>query len=187
MDAVTQVFSQFNELKKTTIDLILLNQTDSFKLNTFFNGLTLQYEAPNNSFKCTTSYLRFMNKIFKQEQPYLVLGPNQQVALHDSFLDEMLRLNYSDLMANFFNFQFSSASKFFKFAIRLLKLTFTLLKKFDCGNPVSQLGVKQKNPRFDPMLNMVFTYLNTQNFQMLIDLLEIKEIGGLGPQVNNLK
>jgi hypothetical protein len=124
----------------------------------------MQYEVQVNSFKCTTSYLRFMNKVFKQDHPYLLLSPNQQVQLNDSFLDEMLRLNYSDLVSNFFAFQFDSAANFCKFAIRLLKLTNTLLSKFECGNPVAQISLKCRNPRFDPMLNMIHKYLNQQNF-----------------------
>lgn len=77
MDAITKVFSQCDQLKKTVVDLIHLNQSDSIKLNTYFNGLTMQYEAQTNQFKCTVSYLRFMQKLFKLDYPYLVLSPSQ--------------------------------------------------------------------------------------------------------------
>lgn len=115
----------------------------------------MEYESHANSFKCTISYLRFVGKIFKMQYPYLILSRAQQLTLHQSFLDEMLRVNYSEVLDNFFNFQFGSIGHFCKFAIRILKITNILLSKFDCGNPLTKIEIKQKNPRFDMLLNLI--------------------------------
>jgi len=92
----------------------------------------------------------------------------------------MLRVNYCELMANFFNFSFSSIGHFSKFATRLLKLTKILLQKFDSGNSLTKMEVKQKNPRFDVLLNVIYKYLNQTKFQILIETLELQEIRGIG-------
>jgi len=75
-------------------------------------------------------------------------------------LDELLRMVYSELLEHFFTFQFSSVGHFAKFTARILKLTKVLLLKFDCGNPVVKIEIKQSNPRFDMLLNMIHKYLN---------------------------
>lgn len=72
----------------------------------------------------------------------------------------MLRVVYSELMEHFFEFQFTSIGHFAKFAARILKLTKILLSKFDCGNSTTKIEIKQANPRFDMLLNVIHKYLN---------------------------
>ena len=147
----------------------------------------MDLEANQNSFKCTMSYLKFMGKIFKKDYPYMILNQAQQVTLHKSFLEEMLRVNFSNLMDNFFNFSFSTIGHFSKLATRLLKLTKTLLSKFDCGNPTTKIEIKQKNPRFDMFLDVIYKNLNKSGLKMLIEVLEIAEIRGMGHTFNNIR
>jgi len=58
-------------------------------------------------------------------------------------------------MENFFRFEFHKIGDFAKFGSKLLKLTFILLNKFDCGNSLISIETKQKNPRFDMLLNIL--------------------------------
>lgn len=74
MDCISKIFSQSPDLKKSVIDLILLNQSDSFKLSSFFQDMTTNFEVQQNSFKCTVSYLKFIGKILKLEFPYMILN-----------------------------------------------------------------------------------------------------------------
>lgn len=128
-----------------------------------------------------------MTRIFKQDFPHMILNQAQQETFHQSFLEEMLRVNYSEVMENFFNFNFASIGHFSKFVARILKLTRILLEKFDSGNAVMKSEIKQKNPRFDSLLNVIHKYLNKAKFTMIIETLELQEIRGLGHKQCNIR
>ena len=100
MDAITSIFSNKIELRKSVINLILENQNETLRLSQFFNRFAFEHDFQCKNLKVSISFLRFITKIFKLDFPYLIL--NNQMSLHDSLLDEMLQLNYSDLMMNIF-------------------------------------------------------------------------------------
>lgn len=178
MDAITSIFSNKVELRKSVINLIQENQSETLRLTTFFNRFTFEHDFQCKNLKVSISFIRFITKIFKMDFPYLVL--NNPISLHDSMLDEMLQLNYSDLLLNVFQFDFLSGGHFAKFVTSILKLTFVLLKKFDCHNSVMQIDVKSRNPRFDSFLNLIHKHLNNQNLKIMIEILEIQEVRGTG-------
>lgn len=187
LDAITSIFSKIGALQQPIIDLILAQQVAGLSLTGYFYRNAFDYEQGQHNFKCTISYLKFMTKIFKLDMPQLLLTQQHQLNLHQSFLDEMLRVVYSELLEHFFTFQFSSVGHFSKFVARMLKLTKILLMKFDCGNPVIKIEIKQANPRFDMLLDMIHKYLNKLQLQLLIDTLELAEIRGFEPSQNNVR
>jgi len=45
LDAMSSVFSNYPELRKSMLDLILLHQSDQFSINMYFYSTTMEYEA----------------------------------------------------------------------------------------------------------------------------------------------
>lgn len=64
----------------------------------------------------------------------MLLPQEYQIKLNSSFLEEILRVVYSEIISQFSGFNFSSVGHFAKFSTRILELTKVLIKKFDAGN-----------------------------------------------------
>ena len=180
MDAISSVFANSNELKKSIFDLILSRQTlDNFPLSSYFLNNCKVYEKNQNEFKCTLSYLKFMCKVFKVESPQMLLSEHFQVNLHQSILEEMLKGIYSHVADNFSAFSFCSIGHFAKFGARMMKLTKILLQRFDSGNLApAKIEIMQHNPKFDMLLNIIHKYLKNFQLKTIIDTLQLEEIGG---------
>ena len=134
------------------------------------------------------SFLKFMCKVFKAESPQMVLSEHWQVNLHQSILEEMLRVIYSYVVDNFFAFQFSSIGHFSKFGARIMKLTKILLQRFDSGNLApAKIEIMQHNPKFDMLLNIINKHLMTFQLKTIIDTLQLEEIQGFTQSENNVR
>lgn len=131
IDALTSVFEckELGGLQKSLITLI-----SSHQINTFITRNCMDFERVENNYKCTMSYLKFATRIFELESPQMLLCEEHQIKLNSSFLDEILRVVYSEVIAQFPGFNFSSVGHFAKFSTRILEFTKVLIKKFDAGN-----------------------------------------------------
>lgn len=118
----------------------------------------------------------------------MLLNQNWQVKISHSILDEMLRSFYRFVLRDFFKFEFSSIGRFSKFAKRVLKLTYTLLAKFDSGDSsVLRIDCKQPCPRYDPLLNLIAENLAEVNLDIILQPLELEEITGFAQSFNNIR
>jgi hypothetical protein len=110
-----------------------------------------------------------------------------QVKLSSSFLDDILRVVYSEVLAAFPGFKFSGVGHYAKFATRILELTKVLIKKFDAGNnsPI-KVEIAQPNPRFDSLLNLILKYLKKAPLSLIVDTLHLEEVTGFSQSYNNL-
>lgn len=100
----------------------------------------------------------------------------------------MLQLVYVPLVRDFTRIHFKSVGHFAKMSKRLMKITSTLLSRFDPGPcAVAAIGIKQPAPRFDPMLEIIFKALNNINFESFLEILELQELNGFSRDHNNVR
>lgn len=99
----------------------------------------------------------------------------------------MFKINFSECLSNFFNYRFGSIGHFSKFATRLLKIVYLMMARFDSGNHLCMIDIKQRNPRFDSFLNILFSCLNSHNLRLFIEILEVQEVRGVMPGVQNIR
>jgi len=129
-----------------------------------------------------------MCKVFKIESPQMVLSEHWQVNLHQSILEEMLRVIYSYVIKDFSSFQFSSLGHFAKFGARIAKLTKILLQRFDSGSLApAKIEVMQHNPKFDMLLNIINKHLLDLELKTIIDTLQLEEIQRFTQSDNNIR
>lgn len=189
MDAVSSMFSSLPGLKKRVIDAIDDNQRKyQLHLTSYFFRNWQEHERAECDLKCTVSYLKFVTEVFKTDFPQMLLSRQRQLHISHSILDEMLRVFYRKMVKEFFRLEFRSIGSFAKFAKRVLKLTYTLLGKFDSGDsPVMRIECKQPCPRFDPLLNVIAESLSDVNLGLIMQPLELEEMTGFAQSHNNIR
>ena len=88
----------------------------------------------------------------------------------------MLRGYYRKVVEILYKIEFTSLSDFCKLAKRILKLTYILLEKFDCGDSsLIQIDVLQPCPYFDPLLNLIHSQIQDLNLNLILSVLELDE------------
>lgn len=75
LDALSSLFSSLPALRKRVIDSLCFNQV-KYQLNVVaWVGRNCQeYERAERDARCTVSFLKFMTKVFKTEQPQMLLS-----------------------------------------------------------------------------------------------------------------
>jgi hypothetical protein len=135
LGAIITVYDRFPEERSKIIEMLKKQRVgtiqDFYPIVYLFKNKVMQDEHKLKDFQVTAKFLQLICKMLKQQNPMANLPCNQvQENIKDSFLMKSLHEVYKPLMHHYFQFKFEDANAIGKLTASLLKLTRTLLSKF---------------------------------------------------------